>query len=453
MQSISHAGQSNTIKGNVNYRTKLRDRIMDGTQLKLYQSIREATTKLRGYDRWLLRADSIHGLLDSLDPGTPDDGTAGFLAYNVPNKSRMKMKTGRFLARKLSLNSGFLPDDTIRGIADDINFYLFPDMCFRLDSGDTIRENYRNDIDGGGSCMSGHHADYVGLYVDNPGVYRQLVMQYGNDMARAMVIKLDNGQFLLDRIYSSSSVLVEKMRQYAIAQNWYYRKHTGYGSENICDPSGEDITDYDIFVVSGLQYTEGEVPYQDTLTQYEIDGNRLNIGHVQASDSWDGTLDNTDGTLNGGFYVCVNCEESVNEDEVHSVDGEHFCDDCYCELFSTCEKCYEVVPCDDINFIVDKEENWCDCCTDDNAIVCGDCDGIVAEDYSHIESENKTVCISCLENYSFCEDCNETFKEVDDDCLCEDCAKEKAEQECRDDEIRGTTTPLDAVGQSHFSNT
>src|SRR5947209_4953251 len=46
---------------------------------------------------------------------------------------------------------------------------------------------------------------------------------------------------------------------------------------------------------------------------------------------------------------CENCDEVIPSDEARTNDdGEHYCEDCYCELYSICEHCDCEVAVDDL---------------------------------------------------------------------------------------------------------
>ncbi|MDD6735436.1 MAG: hypothetical protein PUE13_03880, partial [Clostridiales bacterium] len=42
--------------------------------------------------------------------------------------------------------------------------------------------------------------------------------------------------------------------------------------------------------------------------------------------------------------LCENCEGKFEREEMYEVDGLLYCEDCFCELFSVCPDCGEVIP-------------------------------------------------------------------------------------------------------------
>jgi hypothetical protein len=155
----------------------------------------------------------IEDKVNQLKPDKPEDEDVGKIAYNVPNKPRMKITTGKFLRRKLNLNKYF-NDVDLQAIADNINNELFPEIKVKLLKGSDITNAYKNCF-GVSSCMTNDDAYKTRLYEMNPDRFEMLTMQWKNDEARAILHKLDNNNKLLGCIYSSSSNLKTKMKKYA----------------------------------------------------------------------------------------------------------------------------------------------------------------------------------------------------------------------------------------------
>jgi hypothetical protein len=367
-------------------------------------------------NNWQGRLLPIINTLNNLVPGKPNDNICGFLAYDVPGKDRMKMKTGRFLTRKLGLNNGFMSDVQISKMADTINRYLYPDIEIRLDSGCQVTQNYKDAV-GSSSCMTGSNSGCVGLYENNPGRFRQLIMLHNGNSARAIVHKLDCGKFLMDRVYSDSETLKESMIEYAKNKKWAYRQNMYPGIDDVAG------IDYDSCIVSGLDYYDGEVPYMDTLTGYRITNGLLDIFHRNSKYPGDGTLDSTDGYIKQGVNCC-NCNENVPEDSaLCSEDGDYYCENCYCEVFSHCEKCDREVLSDDVVHIEDKNIYVCKDCAGCYYGQCEDCNNWYSETFN-VNNGDKNVCQSCLDDYSTCDNCDKSFPGLDENNLCDDCAQD-----------------------------
>ncbi len=397
----------------------------------------------RGYNAWLSMAYIIKEKLAKLQPDKPEDDIYGFIAYEVSGKARMKMKTGRFLTRKLGLNNGFLNDTSLRRIADTINNEINPDCNYRLDTGVQIIENYKNSI-GGSSCMSGYDAQKTGMYAENPDRYQQVIMIKDSDTARAIVVKLDNGFYLMDRIYSTCDFLIDKMQAIAKKNKWYYRNKN---SDRIYDWIGDfSVNSYSDFVVSDLNYTDGELPYQDTLTQYSLANSKISLFHNRQNSCADGILDSTDGYIEKNLCTCYNCENIFKEEETIYVEfnDNAYCNSCYTELFYFCGKCNDLISVDDLVCIEGIAENWCENCAND-AVNCENCGSLFVEKYQVVE--DYVYCDSCVDDVCCsCVNCKDLFLEVNGYGLCENCEIKRIED-------GGKVKTLDAVGQGTFFET
>jgi len=391
----------------------------------ILDAIADEVIKTHGVNAFLSRKYIIKDILSKLEPTTPEDNTHGFIAYDVPDKDRRKMKIGRFLTRKLDLNDRYLNDVSLRKIADFINEKINPNLVYRLDCGNDIHRNYRNRI-GGESCMTGSDADKIGMYVKNPDVYRQIILEYGNDSTRAMIIKLDNGMILMDRIFSTSEFLISKMREIAKKNKWHYRKHTSAGYPVICDYEGMDVADYSDFVVSNLIYEDGEVPYQDTLTRYKLSGNKISLMHGYSGLKCDGIVDSTNGYI-PNQYTCPSCDENVGEDNLFysEITGNSYCEACWNGMFTLCDRCEEYCLDEDMVHIADVDERWCEDCVENYARRCVDCGEGNVKDYEIIE--DLVFCLVCADKKYKCCKCNEHHLELNNNDLCRDCQSENVE--------------------------
>ena len=79
----------------------------------------------RGLLEWKTVRGRVYKSLSELQPDIPKDGIRNFISYNVLNKPRMKLRTTRFLSRKLKLNSGFLNDRSLQDLGNIINLELY----------------------------------------------------------------------------------------------------------------------------------------------------------------------------------------------------------------------------------------------------------------------------------------------------------------------------------------
>ncbi len=431
--------------------------------------LKQTIIEKRGSNCFLSHMHTISDIWRKLDPGLPDDGTLCYISFNVPGKDRMKLKTNRFLVRKLGLKEKrILPDNEIQLLADKINELLFPDNTLqtRIDTGKAITDNYRQQI-GGSSCMTGDDCDCTLMYELNPDIYSQLIMISGNNESRAMLIKLDNGSILMDRVYSNNDFLRDKMFTYAVKHGFLYREFTGPGPKDVIFPDNA-VDDYASLVVTEVKYVRDCVPYADTLCDYQVlSNNTLRISHHKAGIPHDGKLDSTCGQLgcDDDYQTCDGCgfDELENDDCCSAENNDYvYCQDCFNDLFSYCNDCNETYPNDDMREVHNQQDqieyvcedcrnnsynecvncndyhkttsehdgdDYCNSCFDEFIYVCEDCASTVHQDDIKNVGD-KTVCESCFDLYSQCPECDEyvlsdDMTEHEDLFYCPDCFIEK----------------------------
>ncbi len=381
-----------------------------------------------------------HILLDKLlklNPCMPVDGTPNYIAFAVPGEAhRKKLKTNRFLVRKLGLKEKkILPDSNIQALTHEINQELYPgrEKTVRIDFGLNITKNYANSV-GGTSCMTDYSSKYVGMYANNPDIYSQLVMISENDTSRAILIKLDNGKLLMDRVYSTCQNLSDDMYDYAQKHGYLYREYASAGNTGICSPDGTKYGNYKNIIVSNVKIIEGEIPFADTLTQYKYNSNGIiDIFHQNAGYSADGSLDDTSGCLSSDL-ICDNCADGVSDEDNYSIDGSVYCEACYEELFTYCESCNKTVSNDEIVEVHDRDNNStyvCESCRNRNYTYCRAC-GEYYHNGDVREHDDSYYCESCFSDlFLECECCNEFHSNdiiTDFDnigAICDDCYEEK----------------------------
>ena len=133
--------------------------------------------------------------------------------------------------------------------------------------------------------------------------------------------------------------------------------------------------------------------------------------------------------------ICVNCGCVIGQDDLmHEVDGECYCDDCFEELFTTCERCGKIVERDtmySVRVSYDDRyhafEQWCEYCWDNHTNVCEDCGQALDEDLSFgIMQNGDIVCDRCSDNYYYCDSCGYLYDVDDwdsDEDLCVNCSE------------------------------
>jgi hypothetical protein len=130
---------------------------------------------------------------------------------------------------------------------------------------------------------------------------------------------------------------------------------------------------------------------------------------------------------------CSACGCHCNEDYYY--DGSYYCDDCYEELFSYCERCDETTPRDELHTVRNDRGGYISVCHDCLERYYSYCDR--CEEYCESVEEvdvNGSIehwCDSCVSDDAYtCEECGCLFtkvEEIEGDYYCEDCASSKFE--------------------------
>jgi hypothetical protein len=126
------------------------------------------------------------------------------------------------------------------------------------------------------------------------------------------------------------------------------------------------------------------------------------------------------------IIICANCGEEP-EESYHEHEGEHYCEDCFSNLFFYCERCQEYAPRDEMN-TYNNDEYCCDSCLD-NLYKCEDCEEYFTSYYMNHDNE---YCDSCWENYNICSECDEVLSDDDtywddnNNAYCSDCYRDQS---------------------------
>lgn len=185
----------------------------------------------------------------------------------------ISIKIGR-LIRKISNDNKFnFKDSEIEQFVNFYKSYFNKDKNIKIVEGEDIRYwyDYRNYSDIsyqkslGNSCMS-NTPNYLNMYVDNPEVCR-LVIQVDDQnklTARALLWKLEDGRYMLDRIYTSQDFQQQSITKWVLENV----------NNSIARPNENELNQKKYSV--RLKKWEYETyPYLDSLPFLEIDIGRL----------------------------------------------------------------------------------------------------------------------------------------------------------------------------------
>lgn len=420
---------------------------------KICKAIKSTCLSVMGIGYWLAIRNRVYSDLVRLQPGkvteTGDSGViSNFIAFNPPNnKPRIKTKTGKFIGKKMGLaehtNYGYMTTNTLEYLASAINLAIYGVDDISYLQGAQITDAYDRDM-GGASCMTGEHSKKTRLYENNPWAYKMLLMRLGNCVGRAMLLTLDNKELLLDRIYANNENLKQIMQTYAVEQGWYYRLSTTLERGSIMF-NRKEITDYSILKISNLEWTEGEVPYMDTLKFANIDeDNFMTITYERGSIC----LEYCHGFVLESGLLCDNCGDSICEEDSFDIGNNYICEDCRCEYYTCCERCDDMWHLDYIVYIHDADMDVCEYCANTHYTRCGisDC-GHRVRRTTLIPSIDIYVCDDCKEDrFSECVECGDLYwtPEIVDD-LCKECYAEQYDE----DEVDSNPEIVEPVEPEH----
>lgn len=116
-------------------------------------------------------------------------------------------------------------------------------------------------------------------------------------------------------------------------------------------------------------------------------------------------------------YECRDCGETTTDSDNFIAYGEYwYCSGCY----TTCDRCEEYTHSDELNYISDRSESWCDDCRSNWASYCDGCDTHYSHDtgFPEVYDGDQNYCEGCVESRaSRCDDCDEWYW---DNCACGD---------------------------------
>lgn len=315
----------------------------------------------------------------------------------VWSKSRQDLKIGRALRALLkSADISFLDkelEELVNQLKAEIGIMNDKFSFFDVVKGDDItywynfNKYYKQSGTLGSSCMKHGDSYYFDIYASNPDVCQLVILKSEKDtdkiVGRALLWKLTDGNYFMDRIYTIKDSDVNLFREFCKNNGWYY-KYYNNSSELVkaVGPDGEinDSLSGNINIKKG--YYNG-YPYMDTFKWFSPGSGKLSIH------SGDYELENTDGTLGeeceycggSGEYECPECYGS----------GEVECSDC---SGSGREECSE---CEGSGEYEDSEGNKkkCEECEGSGEMDCIECGGSGEHNCLECNGLGEVTCYNC----------------------------------------------------------
>jgi hypothetical protein len=316
-------------------------------------------------------------------------------------------KSGRLLKRFnkfVKLATGHDIDSAMQGkIGDKLQYFVNQAKSFVIDFHDCI--DWQDGMFGhSGSCWfpGGCYEESSEVFDNNGGwsirFYRD--MQDTQGIGRTWVVPMDNG-IVAFNCYGPSRAEVSKIIKKVFAG---HDVELHYKSVSVYNSNDENIP----YVNSGTGFVLAESGHDF-----------LDASHVD--------LDWEVSGRGRGRYSCDHCGDRIHEDDTFSgPDGDGmYCESCYTDLFSTCEKCNETFNNDDVHRVSGSRYDYlCEYCLERiGAVKCDDCGDWTVDDYTIMQDSENVHCDSCVDrNTEFTCQCGERFEyAMDDGDKCESC--------------------------------
>lgn len=157
----------------------------------------------------------------------------------VFTKNRQEIRTGRAIRLLLTANGVSVTDSEIEKFVNGFRAILsiMNDVFSRFDivEGDDLgywynRKNYLHPGRGtmGSSCQAVGRLDWLEIYIKNPETVKLLILRseenWDKIIGRALLWKLDNGETLMDFVYTSNDSDEKVFKEYAKSKGWHTRE-------------------------------------------------------------------------------------------------------------------------------------------------------------------------------------------------------------------------------------
>jgi hypothetical protein len=314
-------------------------------------------------------------------------------------------KSGRLLKRFnkfVKLATGHDLDNATQGkLGDKLQYFVNAAKTFVIDFHDAI--DWEDGMYGhSGSCWfpGGCYEESSEVFDNNGGwsirFYRDMDDTQG--IGRTWVVPMDNG-IVAFNCYGPSRAEVSKIIKAVFAG---HDVELHYKSVSVSNSQNSDIP----YINSGTGFVLAESGH-DFLNEDRID---------------------LDWEVSGrGRYSCDHCGDRVDEDYTFSgTNGDGiYCESCYNDLFSSCEKCCETFDRDDIHSVSGSRYDYlCEYCLEKiGAVKCEDCGDWTVDDYTIMQDSENVYCENCVDRATeFTCQCGERFEyAMDDGQTCESC--------------------------------
>jgi hypothetical protein len=213
-----------------------------------------------------------------------------------------------------------------------------------------------------GSCYWGSNAAAKDMLRDNGGLAIRFYDANGNGYARAWLVEIEDGMFIIFNGYGfPSDSTLNIARIFALYMNLNYREI------DLSNAYGDTL-----YINGGSGFVIGKTEQIEDMDSYEFE--------------WEDYYS----------YYCEHCGEHVHEDDVYyGANDLPYCQSCFYELFDNCYRCGETYWQDEITYTAD-EQYICRYCLERHYVRCDHCGEFHRNGMIEVYKE-RNYCPECLE--------------------------------------------------------
>ncbi len=334
--------------------------------------------------------------------------------YSITQRSETRV--GRLAKSILSLGEIDVSDKEIEEFVDLFkSTKVIKGEQFKLVKGDDIKywyhkDNYKTQNGNlGSSCMCKANDYFFDIYAYSKNCSMLILTDYSEEEEREMLIGralvwnvisepvIDSNVFM-DRIYTAKSSDVNKFKEYANNNNWFYKKvnnHDRFTGMNFIFKDDKIKLRIEVEVDGECD----DYPYLDTLKFLNESRNKLsNIGYKNGL-----ILEDTEGQSD----VCEICGGSGEYCEICDNRELVRCQSCRGRGDVKCEVCNGTcsIKCDKCEGAGKVDYQVCDKCDGECKMDCTNCDGVGSHECTNCEGEGEVECDVCTKSTKLCREC------------------------------------------------
>jgi len=286
---------------------------------------------------------------------------------------------------------------------------LSPHLQLTLEISDKINWN-AGEFSDTNSCYWGFKNMAKEILLKNGGGAIKIFSQQGN--SRCWAYPVGEFSWVLFNMYSSNHLRLEDVAR--ILTHHYYKKGIRLGYTEVKFSVKNDTKNLmHINNNSGVLVSNNP----ELLAEYEIQINPIFYCSVCGE-----KIDWNSYGYNQYEVFCSECKDShfckrcgtrLQEFEVHWGNGYPYCGECYNNLFTTCDRCGEVVRQDETTYLEEYNRILCNYCLENYYTRCSKCEKYIRnEDILYIDGEGDYICEECYSKYTKdCSKCGARFYE------------------------------------------